>query len=109
MVQNDPLYITQFERTSIDICGHIDWAANNRQESCPGSAHVGVELNSHIGAGAGEGAGDGGAAVALRGVTIIDLNPVVTNFPTKLHLNINSFKCKCYRFSICWLKLPLLE
>ena len=99
------------ELTSIDICGHIDRAANNCQEPCVGSALVRAELDGHVGAGAGEGAGDGGAAVALAGVPIIDLNPVKTNilvlkimmrtvhynniiFTDKKdpHLNINSFK-----------------
>ena len=51
-------------------------AADSRQETTCNVGSICVELDRYGGS-AGEGAGDGGAAVALGGHTVIDLNIVV--------------------------------
>ena len=62
--------------TRSQVCGNMCRAADNRQEPTCSPKVIRAELHSD-GAGAGEGAGDGGAAVALGGHTVIDLDIVV--------------------------------
>ena len=73
----------------------------------PSHIDIRAELESDVGAGAGEGAGDGGAAVALGGEAVIDLNKVKTTF--RVILNIKTVKCEGDGLSIGRLQLPSLQ
>ena len=72
----------------------------------PSHIDIRAELESDVGAGAGEGAGDGGAAVALGGEAVIDLDKVITTF--KVTLNIKTVKCEGDGCSFSRLQIPSL-
>ena len=73
----------------------------------PSHIDIRAELESDVGARAGEGAGDGGAAVALGGEAVIDLDKVITTF--KVTLNIKTVKCEGDGCSFIRLQIPSLK
>ena len=89
------------------FCRYIYWAANYCQKPMPSHIDIRAELESDVGAGAGEGARDGGAAVALGGEAVIDLDKVITTF--KVTLNIKTVKCEGDGCSFIRLQIPSLK